>query len=132
MQEKRRHQKHFSLDEARGELTRVHAMASRIVELNRSLVQRGWDVRRHRYFGGRGPNGDGTFPAELETLVELLREFERRGIIAKDLDNGLFDFPHLRPGGEEVYLCWKLGENDIAYWHGLDEGFAGRKRVEDL
>ena len=44
----------------------------------------------------------------------------------KDLDDGLLDFPSLREG-EEVLLCWRLGEEEIAFWHGPEEGFAGRK-----
>jgi hypothetical protein len=45
----------------------------------------------------------------------------------KDLDEGLIDFPAKHPGGDTVLLCWRLGETDVAYWHGLEEGFAGRK-----
>ncbi len=40
------------------------------------------------------------------------------------------DFPSLREG-EEVYLCWKLGEERIGYWHGIEEGFAGRKPLDE-
>jgi hypothetical protein len=43
---------------------------------------------------------------------------------------GLVDFPSLLRG-EEIYLCWKLGEERIAYWHGIEEGFAGRKPLDD-
>jgi hypothetical protein len=48
------------------------------------------------------------------------------GVQVKDLDRGLVDFPALRDG-EEVLLCWQVGEEVVAYWHGVDEGFAGRK-----
>ena len=48
----------------------------------------------------------------------------------KDLEMGLVDFPSLR-GGQEIYLCWKLGEERIQYWHGLTEGYAGRKPLDD-
>ncbi len=47
----------------------------------------------------------------------------------KDLDIGLVDFPTLFQG-EEVYLCWKLGEAGIRFWHGIDEGFRGRKPID--
>ena len=49
--------------------------------------------------------------------------------MVKDLDVGLIDFPTLYRG-EEVYLCWKLGETGIQYWHGIDEGFRGRKKID--
>jgi hypothetical protein len=126
------HTKHFSLDEARRELTSVHALASKLVELKVALDKRGWDVNRHQYFGGRGPNGDGRFPPEMETLVEILRGLEGKGIVVKGLAQGLIDFPHIRTNGDEVYLCWMVGENDILYWHTVADGFAGRRSIEEL
>lgn len=126
------HTKHFSLEEARKELTSVHAAASRLVELKQTLDVLGWDVYRHRYFGGRGPNGDGSFPREMEMLVEIVKGLDERGMVVKGLDEGLVDFPHIRENGEEVYLCWKIGENDILYWHTIADGFAGRQSIEQL
>ena len=126
------HTRHFSLDEARHELTEVHALAIRVMELKQDLDRKGWDVRRHQYFGGRGPNGDGSFPPEMEILVEILKGLEKRGIQVKSIAEGLIDFPHLRQNGEEVYLCWKVGENDLGYWHGIDEGYSGRKSIAQL
>ena len=126
------HEKHFTLDEAREALTSVHALASRIVELKKDLNAKGWDVHRHQYFGGMGPNGDGTFPKEMETLVEIIKGLEQKGIIVKGIDQGLIDFPHIRDNGEEVYLCWKVGEDDIKYWHRIPDGYAGRKNIAEL
>jgi hypothetical protein len=51
------------------------------------------------------------------------------GCLVKDLDIGLVDFPTLFRG-TEVYLCWRLGESGIAFWHGVDEGFRGRKPID--
>jgi hypothetical protein len=126
------HKKHFSVDEARKELTSVHALVSKLRELKRKLDTMGWDLTRHQYFGGMGPNGDGSFPPEMETVVEIVRGLEERGILMKGIDQGLVDFPHIRENGEEVYLCWQLGENDIIAWHRLNEGFVGRKGLSDL
>jgi hypothetical protein len=128
----RLHKKHFTLDEARRALTAVHALVSKLVELKRQLDAKGWDVYRHQYFGGMGPNGDGSFPQELETLVTIVRGLEERGILMKGLDQGLVDFPHIRQNGEEVYLCWKVGEDDIRFWHSIPDGFAGRKSIDEL
>jgi len=55
-----------------------------------------------------------------------LKEIQRLGGTTKDLGMGLVDFPHLREG-HEVNLCWRLGEQRITHWHGLDEGYAARK-----
>lgn len=127
-----RHKRYFTLEEARQELTAVHALASKMMELQQSLVSKGWDVYRHRYFGGMGPNGSGAFPPEMETLVEIVKSFDERGILVKGLEEGLIDFPHLRSTGEEVYLCWKAGEDDIMYWHRIEDGFAGRRSLDEL
>ena len=70
--------------------------------------------------------------ARLERLTVEMQQHLRRiaelGGVPKDLATGLVDFPHLRDG-REVNLCWRHGERKIEYWHGLDEGFAGRKRL---
>lgn len=63
---------------------------------------------------------------ELKDAIESIHE---TGCIVKDLDMGLVDFPTTYQG-REVYLCWKLGEPSIAWWHGVDEGFAGRKPID--
>jgi hypothetical protein len=66
-----------------------------------------------------------------EQLNQTVDEIQQTGCLVKDLDTGLVDFPSLR-GGEKVYLCWKLGEERIGYWHGIEEGFAGRKPLDDV
>jgi len=63
-------------------------------------------------------------------LLEAVNKIQETGCVVKDLDEGLVDFPSLLDG-REVYLCWKLGEQRIGYWHGIDEGFAGRKPLDD-
>ncbi len=62
----------------------------------------------------------------LKQAIEKVHEF---GCVVKDLDMGLVDFPTLFQG-EEVYLCWKLGEPGIQFWHGVEEGFRGRKPID--
>src|SRR5258708_24266899 len=62
-------------------------------------------------------------------LKESIEKIQEYGCVVKDLDIGLIDFPTLYRG-EEVYLCWKLGESGITFWHGVNEGFAGRKPID--
>ena len=62
-------------------------------------------------------------------LKNVLEEIQEIGCLIKDIDIGLVDFPTLFRG-TEVYLCWKLGEPSIAYWHGVNEGFRGRKAID--
>lgn len=64
--------------------------------------------------------------AEADAIAECAEVINAAGAQIKSLEEGLLDFP-ARRGDEVVLLCWKLGEEAIEYWHGVDEGFAGRK-----
>lgn len=65
----------------------------------------------------------------MEELTAILSKIEQTGAEVKDLDTGLIDFP-AKKFDETVYLCWKLGESEILYWHGVSEGFRGRKLLK--
>lgn len=65
---------------------------------------------------------------ESARMVETLEKIQATGCVVKDLKEGLVDFPSIIEG-QEALLCWKLGERRIEYWHGIEEGFAGRKRL---
>ena len=71
--------------------------------------------------------------ADLNTVIskikETLEQIQSTGCIVKDLDSGLVDFPAVMHN-EEVYLCWRLGEDRIRYYHRQSEGFAGRKLID--
>ena len=79
-------------------------------------------------------NGHGAEAAVLErrlqeqadALASGIRQIAAMGVEVKDLDHGLIDFPSLREG-RIVYLCWRLGEGPLAFWHEIDAGFAGRQ-----
>ncbi len=64
-----------------------------------------------------------------QTLKTCMERIENMGVLVKDLDLGLVDFPTLFRD-EEVYLCWRMDESDIDHWHGVSEGFAGRKPID--
>lgn len=66
----------------------------------------------------------------LEKAKNALAEINAVGVQVKDLDIGLLDFP-CDVEGEIILLCWKLGEETITHWHGMEEGFAGRKPVDE-
>ena len=68
--------------------------------------------------------------AAAARLAEIVEQIQETGCLVKDLDVGLVDFPSLLDG-EEIYLCWKLGEERVAFWHGIEEGFAGRKPLDE-
>jgi hypothetical protein len=66
----------------------------------------------------------------LQAAKDAVAEIDATGVQVKDLDIGLLDFPCL-VGEEVILLCWKLGEKGITHWHGVEEGFAGRKPIDD-
>ena len=126
------HKRHYKLDEARLALAGVKAKVLKIVALKAKLDDLNYNIYKHEYFGVLGPNGSRFHPSELESLVEIMRFFEKEGIMIKSLQDGLIDFPCLRDNGEEIYLCWKLGEEDIDFWHSIEGGFNGRKPITEL
>jgi hypothetical protein len=69
------------------------------------------------------------YDSSAATLKAVVEQFEEMGVLIKDLDTGLVDFPTLFED-REVYLCWRVDESDISHWHGVDEGFAGRKAID--
>ncbi len=83
--------------------------------------------------GGYAASDLNAAQAELERLAQdaggVVAELEALGVVVKDLDTGLLDFPALRDG-EEVELCWQLGERSVAHWHELGVGYAGRKPID--
>ncbi len=64
-----------------------------------------------------------------EEMMRRIRELEDLGVEVRDVDLGLVDFP-ARRFGERVFLCWRVGERDVSYWHRPDEGFSGRKSLK--
>ena len=121
--------KHYTRDEARALLPEVRQWLARLVEIRdqlqkselrmKSLTSSGADL------GGDLVNG---WVRQLLALQEVLREFQRRQILLKDLERGLVDFPSII-GGKEVFLCWEKDEEDIEFWHDLDTGYAGREKL---
>jgi hypothetical protein len=122
-----RHDRHFTLDEARAEL----AWASGQLAAMRAARDRLTDAETQRaLIEGSAANGGGRPGRQVgQAFLELqaaARAFAERGIVLRDLDRGLIDFPAIRDE-REVYLCWVDGEPDIAFWHELDAGYAGRR-----
>lgn len=122
----------FSVTEAQQALDAVKPLVAELVRLKRQLDEKGYDVFRHQYFGGMGPNGQKVFPPDMERLVEITRALNEDGIEIKDLNRGLIDFPHKRASGDVVYLCYRLGEEAIEAWHPIDGGFAARRPLSEL
>jgi len=128
----------FTAEEANELLPVVRPAAERMVEARQSLRQA--QLRQAELRQRVGSNGGGISRAEVEgaaadveralgSLREAVERLQRLGVVIKDLDRGLVDFPAVR-GGEAVYLCWQVGEPEVAFWHGVDEGSAGRRPLD--
>ena len=126
---------HFTLEEANEALSEVRPLTEELVGHRRALVE--LQERQVALTTRIAGNGGNVEPHELEEVQEQLDEevagiakcvaqIHELGALVKDLDDGLVDFP-ARRDDEEILLCWRLGEDSIAFWHGLDEGFSGRK-----
>jgi hypothetical protein len=64
----------------------------------------------------------------VTSLYSRIQKLEDMGVMIKSVDEGLLDFPSIRYD-EEIWLCWKFGENQVKFWHGKEEGFMGRKPI---
>ena len=129
----------FTLAEAQGLLPEVERLLRSAVEarrdyreadsalqaLNERIMLLGGMVVNHGQAAGARTRRDQA-AAVMRNAVESIQQM---GCLVKDLDSGLVDFPTTFRG-VEVCLCWKLGETGIEWWHGLEEGFRGRKPID--
>jgi hypothetical protein len=127
----------FTAEEANAALERVRPLVETLVEQRGELLRVGSALGAVRgTVAGNGGSLDPESVARLQETAErvaaelagVVEELDALGLQVKDLDRGLVDFPAQNPeSGETVLLCWELGEDSVAYWHGLEDGYAGRK-----
>ena len=127
------HEKHFSIAEALQTLYKYHPLLEKMQDLAHKLIKDGIDLQA----AGFPENPENLKLSQLvvkdyQQLLEVIEALTREGILVKGVEEGLIDFPHIRKSGEEVYLCYKLGEQTIQFWHGLQDGFSGRQPLENL
>ena len=130
----------FSLDEAHALLPVLEALLRRGMEAKKRMeeIEGEFQKLNHHIFLVGGSDVDVVKLAKrraacdkaIQEVKDYLREIEATGAQVKDMDVGLLDFP-CEVEGEILLLCWKLGEDRITHWHGLEEGFAGRKPIDD-
>ena len=130
-------QRYFTAEEANEALLEVRPLTEELVGHRRALVE--LQERQSAVTARIAGNGGNVEPHELEEVQAQLDEevagiarcvarIHEVGALVKDLDDGLVDFPATRDG-RDVLLCWRLGEDEIGFWHGVDEGFSGRKPI---
>jgi len=121
--------KHYTRSEVRALLPLVRLWLKRMVQLCHELQKA--ETRLEKLMAPGVDVGGTAINSWLRTqaeLKEVMLEFQRREIQVKDVQRGLLDFPSI-VDGKEVFLCWEDGEEDIEFWHELDTGYAGRKKL---
>ena len=125
------HKRHYSLEEA----TEALPLVVELVERMRRARTRLTDAEARAALSDATPTNGGGSPGRTVSegfleLREALIGLQAMDVVLRDLETGLIDFPALRDG-REVYLCWQEGEDEIAFWHEVDAGFAGRRALDD-
>ena len=128
-------QNYFTVDEANQKIPWLEVQVQDMVSLGKNIQRPRLDLDNILRKGSSNGHGDidqyvtgnrKETDAAVDRLRNLGQEINDSGIILKDLEQGLVDFPTLWEG-REVYLCWLLGESSIQFWHEIDTGFAGRQ-----
>ncbi len=130
----------FTVDEANQRLPLVRAIVDDIVHLYRDVHDRRERLAKMRQRSGSVQRDkDNVYSEEVQQIEEELEkdivrvdefvdELRELGVILQDPIVGLIDFPTLIDG-REAYLCWRLGEEEIGFWHEIDAGFQGRQSL---
>ena len=120
----------FTLDEANAFVPQLLDLVPKIQKLSVSLNNNFPDIKNARdkaKWNGGSDQGVDYLNAVLK-YNDLIRKIEEMGCEVKGIREGLIDFPSLREG-REVYLCWRMPEKEILFWHDLNAGFTGRKPI---
>jgi hypothetical protein len=122
----------FTLGEANSLVPDLEALLREVQKMRGFILQIRPEIQKARdHIAGNGGSPQG--PAYLKALEYIMKRVERiqqMGVLIKDLEKGLCDFPFMLDG-RMVYLCWKLGEAEIGWWHETDTGYGNRKPLDD-
>jgi hypothetical protein len=124
------HHRHYTVDEANAHLEVVGRIVRRIRDARHRLADEEFDSG----FGTLAELSGGAWPGAQHAAAALevalgFDHLEELDVVVRDLERGLIDFPSLL-GGEEVYLCWLVGEPSVGHWHAVEGGFAGRRPLD--
>ncbi len=123
--------RYFTLQEANETLTTIHPWVAEMLEIRAEILSRqpeAWPAIEKSAGNGGNPTLSKLVQA-FDKLDRLMHRILDLGVLIKDINTGLLDFPALRDG-RAVYLCWKFGEDRIEFWHEIDSGFTGREPID--
>jgi hypothetical protein len=133
----------FDIDAANEALVEVGPLLATLADQRAELIR-----LRDRTIAASTPSTGGAAPNEtidaeearrlhlrmqgvIDQMAAAVARIDALGITLRDIERGLIDFPALA-GGRQVWLCWQLGESDVAFWHELDTGFGSRQPLAEL
>jgi hypothetical protein len=124
------HERHFSRSEANALLPRLKPLLRQLRDAKDELT----DEEAHEALSEAAPgNGGGEQGRQVGVAFlevrRLLEALSESGIVLRDIDRGLVDFPAIQDG-REVYLCWELGEDEVSFWHDISSGYRGREPLD--
>ena len=125
--------KYFTLQEANETLTIIRPLMDDVQAIREKILAvqpEAWPAIE-KSAGNGGNQALSRMVDDFEKLDTLIHEILDTGVQIKDINTGLLDFSAMKDG-REVYLCWKYGEGNIAFWHEIDGGFAGRQPIESF
>lgn len=125
--------RYFTLQEANGTLNVIRPLMDEVQAIRQKILAKqpeAWPAIQ-KSVGNGGNRALSNMVQEFEKLDALVHRIQATDVLIKDINLGLLDFPALKDG-REVYLCWQYGENEIAFWHEVEAGFAGRQPIESF
>ncbi|MGH2923582.1 MAG: DUF2203 domain-containing protein [Solirubrobacterales bacterium] len=127
---RRAFQRHFTTAEANATLPTLRPLLEKLREAKDELT----DEELHEALSESAPGNGGGEPGRAVGVAflevrRILVALTEAGVVVKDIDRGLVDFPALMED-REVFLCWELGEDEVAHWHEIDAGYRGRRPLD--
>ena len=124
------HGRHFTATEANALLPQLKPLLRQLRDAKEELT----DDEAHAALSESAPSNGGGKPGHQVGVAflevrRLLGALEEAGIVIRDIDRGLIDFPALA-GDREIYLCWELGEDEVSFWHDIDTGYRDRRPLD--
>jgi hypothetical protein len=123
--------RYFTLQEANQTLNLIRPLMEELQRIRRKILENqpeAWPAIQ-KSVGNGGNRALSSIVQDYEKLDALVHQIQATDVLIKDVNLGLLDFPALKDG-RDVYLCWQYGEDDIAFWHEVEAGFAGRQPIE--
>ena len=125
--------RYFNVEQANAALEIIRPLMDEIQLIHQEILNTQpevWPVIM-KAAGNGGSRAASQMAQSFERLDKLVHQIMDTGVIFKDINTGLLDFPSVRDN-REVYLCWQYGEQRVAYWHETDAGFAGRQPLDSF